>query len=685
MWGSCSALARAVGFAVLAAPVASLAQPAPLELDLGQAVRLTLEHSPEIRRAVSEVGFRDGQLREASGTFNSFLRFSTTGGYVESELDPDSLQQELQRREGLFALAQTFAKLREDIADRIANRQFQPPICPPGFTTIRISQSGENEASLNEPVCIPVGLGTNTPEGLLSRALSSILAPPGADLTGITSDLRSILGLPSDDRITELEQLAQEQLERSQRIAGLVADRTALSLERLGLVPETEFRNTLAFEVRLDKPFRNGSFVGFEARLSGQEVNYAGKALDPSFGGLGLQNEFRAGFFVALNQPLGKGRGSVSAQAAERAATASLEGARRRHEHSQTERAMATIQAHIDLLAAQESLALFEQSVAAQRSIHQAMQELVKAGERARAELTRSQAGLADAETGAAKARLSVLAARSELARVVGLDAAKAGVGPTARGSFPAALIELPDVQELARRATAARLDLRAAEQEEQAASISFDAARADTRRRVDLSVRVGAASDYRSPFFRVLRDEFVNDPDETPGDPVDFYSPRGFWRALSDKYLPEIRFQVSFDIPFGNNAARGRLERSQQTLRQSRIRTGDLARVIRENVSELGASLRSARAEVDQLRRAVSEQEAVLKTALELQRAGELSLVDTLLTEKDLTSARLRLVEAYRTYGVSLARLRFEAGTLVRFEAGRPVGFDLAGLPLPS
>ena len=72
MWGSCSALARALGCAVLAAPVASLAQPAPLELDLDQAVRLTLEHSPEIRRAVSEVAFRDGQLREASGTFNSF-------------------------------------------------------------------------------------------------------------------------------------------------------------------------------------------------------------------------------------------------------------------------------------------------------------------------------------------------------------------------------------------------------------------------------------------------------------------------------------------------------------------------------------------------------------------------------------------------------------------------------------
>ncbi|HET7291250.1 MAG TPA: TolC family protein [Vicinamibacteria bacterium] len=681
---SWSARACALGLALLAAPRA-LAQPAPLELDLERAVRMTLELSPEVRRAALEVTFREGQLREASGTFDTVLLARTTGGYVETELDPDSLQQELQRREGLFALAQTFAKLRDDIADRIAKRQFQPPICPPGFTSVRIEREAESEFGLDQPMCIPVGLGTNTPEGLSSRALAAILAPPGADLTGISSQLRDILGLPTDDRITELEQLAQEQLERSQRIAGLVADRTALALERLGLVPETEFRNTLALELRFDKPFRNGSLVGLEARLSGQEVNYVGKALDPAFGGLGLENEFRSGFHLAFLQPLGKGRGSVSAQAAEKAAGFSLEGSRRRHEHRQTEQVLATVQAHIELVAAQESLALLEQSVASQRAIFEAMQTLVKVGERARTELTRSQAGLSDAETGAAQARIAVLAARSELARVVGLDAAKAGVGPTARGSFPDALVELPDVEALLRQATQARLDLRAAEQEEQAATVAFDAARADLKRRIDLSLRVGAVSDYRSPFFRVLRDEFINDPNEPPGTPVDFYDPKGFWRSLTDKYLPEIRFQIAFDIPFGNNAARGRLERSQQSLRQSNIQTRDLARVIRENVAELGASLRSARAEVEQLRRAVREQDATWKTAMELQRAGELSLVDTLLTEKDLTSARLRLVGAQRTYASTLARLRFEAGTLVRFEAGRPVGFDLTGLPSPS
>ena len=692
MRAPCLPRARRVGLALLAAlamPGAARSQPAPASpttLDLDQAVRLTLELSPEIRRTGEEVASRQGKLREVSGTFDSLFRFKTTFGYVETALDPDAIQQEQARRTALFSLALVFAQLRDDVADNIANHRLQVPICPPGFTSLRIGDRSETDLGLNRPICIPLGLGTDTPEGLVSRAIASLFSPPGAlDTTALNRQLRTILGLLPDDRIDELEQLGLEQLERAQRLTNLVADLSVLSLQRLGLVPETEFRKTLAFEWSLDKPLRNGRFLALQARLSGQELNYRGKPLDPTFGGLGIENEFKAGLFLVANQPLGKGRGSVSARAAERAAAALLEAARRRHEQAVSERALATTRAHIDLLAAQESLALLEQSVAAQRTILEGMQQLVKAGERSRSELTRSQAGLADAESSASGARLSVLSARAELARVVGLDAAKVGIGPLARGSFPTVLVEVPEVEALQRQAAAARLDLRAAAQEEQASLITFEAARSDLKKRLDLSISAGMASDYRSPFFRVLRDEFVNNPNEAPEDPVDYYSPRGFWRTVKNKYLPEIRVQLSFEIPFGNNAARGRLERNLQTLRQSEIRSTDLARVIRQNVAEVAASLRAARAEVEQRRMAVSQHEATWKAAQELRKAGELSLVDTLLTEQDLTNARLQLVQALRDYSASLARLRFEAGALVRFENGRPFGFDLAGLLSPS
>lgn len=661
----------------------------PLELNLDQAVRLTIEQSPEIRRSWAEVALRQGRLREASGTFDGVFRLNTSGGYIETELDPDTLSQELQRRQGFFSVAQTYGKLEEDLADRIANRQLQVPICPPGFSSLRLtnptSQAGV-DLGLNQPICIPVGLGTESPEGFVSRALQALFASPArVDVTAAFEQLRSALGLADDARLEEIQQLGIEQLERARRLSSAISDGSVLALERLGHYPETEYRNTLAFEFRYDKPLRFGSLFSVQARVSGQERRYRGKPLDPAFGGAATENEFRNGFFLTYNQPLGRGRGSVAARAAERAASARLEAARRRFEQSYSRNVRDTIIAHTNLLAAQQSLALLQQSVDSNRTLLGATQALVKAGERARSELSRTEARLADAQSAVAGAQLSVLAARTELARVIGLDIARAGVGPLANGSFPAALVETPDVESLQQKAVAERRDLRAAEEEEKASSIIVDASRANLRRKLDLSLNFGMASDYRSPFFRVAPDEFRNDPDEPPESPVNYYSPRGFWRSITNKYLPEVRVQLTFELPFGNNTARGRLERDQATLRQDRIRTLDLGRVIRQNVAGLGAALRSARAEVEQLRRSVAQHEENWRVTQELRKAGELSLVDTLVTEQDLTNARLQLVEALRTYENSLAQLRYEAGSLVQFRDGVPVGFDLLGLPSPS
>jgi outer membrane protein TolC len=683
--------ALAVAF-FLAGPALAGAQPAPAAvtpdaLDLEQAVRLSIELSPEIRRAAAEVALFEGRLREAKGIFDPRLRLRWTFGHVETALTPDSLSRELQRREGLFTVSRVFTQLGEDIADNIAQGRSQVPICPPGFTSIRITDTSEDvDLGLDDPVCIPIGLGTDTAEGLVSRALAALFQPPGAfDPADVNRRLRAALGLAPDSDLEELEQLGEEQIERSRRLTSLIAEQTTLALDRVGLIPETEFRRTLGFQFQLDKPLRSGTFLGLEMRSSGQELNYRDKPLDPAFGGLGLENEFRAGVFAVVTQPLGKRRGSSTAEAAERAAAANLEAARLRHAQAVSDGTLAAVRAHVDLLAAQESLALVQQSVAAQRTIESAMQELVRAGERSRSELTQSQARLSDAERSAETAELSVLLARAELSRVLGLDPSRGGLGPLARGAFGDPPAELPDVAALESAAVAARLDVRAAAREEEAARIVVEAARSDLRHRFDLSLRVGMASDYRSPFFRVLPDEFTNDPNEAPESPVDYYSPRGHWRAMTNKYLPDVGLQLSFDVPFGNNAAKGRLERTLQSYRRSQIRATDLERVVRENVAEAGAALRSARAEVEQRRLSVLRHEETWRAAEELRRAGELSLIDTLMTEQNLTSARLSLVRALRDHAEALARLRYEAGALARTENGQPSRFELGGLLSPS
>jgi hypothetical protein len=57
------------------------------------------------------------------------------------------------------------------------------------------------------------------------------------------------------------------------------------------------------------------------------------------------------------------------------------------------------------------------------------------------------------------------------------------------------------------------------------------------------------------------------------------------------------------------------------------------------------------------------------------------MTLIDTLLTEQQLTDARLALVESKRNYASTLVRLRRETGTLVDFPDWSRAQPNLAGI----
>lgn len=675
-----------LAFAALMAPAAARGQELPpaKPLDVEKAVSLTFELSPDVLKAGEQVALASGRYREAAGTFDTTLRVKGVGGVVEQELDPETLGREQGRRAALFFLTNGFARLREQFADNLANGIVDVPICPPGFTSVRIDNQFQQDAGdlgLADPICVPLGLATDDARGLLNQVNGSLIVPSNLINEDATAKLRQFFNLVPDDRIEELRQLGFEQMERLRRLAGSLETGTALSLQRLGLVPITDFTRQLTLDLDLSKPLHTGTILALQASFSGVEGNYRGKPLDPAFGGKGQDTLFKAGFFVQATQPLFRGRGAVTAAAAERAARVRIDSAEARREHAYATRTLSTLRAFIDLVAAQQTLALLEQSLANQRTMLEGVEALVKAKERSRSEVVRSQARVSDLETSVSQARVSVLSARFELARVIGLPAGSADDAPSAAGAFPSAAIELPDVQALDVQARTARLDLLAQQRDVQASEIAFRAARADLRPKFDFFVRAGLVGDYRSPFFRVLRDEFKTDPNEPPESPVNYYSPTGFKRALTNKFLPDIRFQLTVEVPFGNNRARGRLQQNQETLRQSEIRTIDLGRTIHQNIVQAGTSLQTAREEVERRRTSVAQHEANWKASQELRKAGDLSLVDVLLTEQDLTNARLELVRAQQSLATALAQIRFEAGSLVRFEGGKPAGANLAGI----
>src|SRR5688572_29947393 len=88
--------APSLGHAQGAPPTRSapVAPPIPETLDLDQAVRLSLELSPEVRRTAADVALLEGRLQEAKGTFDTLFRFRSTFGHVETALTPESLQRE---------------------------------------------------------------------------------------------------------------------------------------------------------------------------------------------------------------------------------------------------------------------------------------------------------------------------------------------------------------------------------------------------------------------------------------------------------------------------------------------------------------------------------------------------------------------------------------------------------------
>ena len=160
------------------------------------------------------------------------------------------------------------------------------------------------------------------------------------------------------------------------------------------------------------------------------------------------------------------------------------------------------------------------------------------------------------------------------------------------------------------------------------------------------------------------------------------YYSPRGYWRGLSGRWEPFVTASISFELPLGNNAAKGRLAQAQATLRSSEIQFRDRTRLIGDNITGVVQTLRAAAEGVQRAREAVERTTATYEGALAQLRAGELTLIDTLTTEEELLGDQTELLRQQQVYLSTLARLRFEAGQLVTFSG---LGDIVRVAPVPA
>ena len=615
------------------------------------AVRRALTNSV-VRQAEEQLVFQEASLRRAEGLFDDRLNADSRVDYGLEELIAAGLKSEQDRRIRLEIPPPILEDIATSLIDRlpIDSSILLPGSCQQATAFVFL---GDTETLL----CL------NDDGNLLAIIDPNLGIDPGS--LGAVSLGEAFAGIEGiDERVQVFVDLLRATAADQMRLVALILRRTANSLrfqrERIGDLPLD--REAILFNAGVNwaHPFDNGSSLTSVVNLDSSEQNFRDKPLVPSLGDSGVANQFRVTAGLVYDLPLGRGAGKVSAQAPIVAAGHGVDAARALLEHTAAERALVALEAYWDASVAARRIDYVDESLTIQRRLLGATEQLVDADVVPRVDLALNRARLATVEAGSASARDALDVARANLVRVIGMGAEDLVAGPETSvgldewlaGQHPTKA----DVEALIRLATERREDLHAADS-------VVEANRALT----------AAAKHDLLPEFRLSFNLSYNAFHETFQER--FFDPEGFEKALEGVFAgPSYGVALTFRLPVGNNAAEGRLLQSESDTAVSEIEAVDLGRTIRLRIIELVGSLEKARAELEASRQELAALEETQRATEERFQAGDLTVLDTLVTEEQLTSSRLDVLDAERRYLSLLARLRFETGSLLDFPEDAPV-----------
>ncbi len=644
--------------------------PAGPAWSLEDALAATFNRDPQLALAAERVATQRASLDEALGLFDRKIGLRTGVDYRVQELFGGRLRSERDRRLRLEIPPPEFDRVAEQLIARlpIGVGEDNPgsllfPDCDQAtsFFVLR-----DDDGALQSVLCFD---SEDNLIGILGNPANQSDVFNAFNLGGLFNDL-SAIDEELDDFVEVQLGLAADTMRQIALALRQAAATLRLQRVRIGELPEDV--ETIKFEMGVDwqHRFRGGSRLVSTVDFVSNEDNFRGKRLSPSFGDSFAPNTFTATFGVALDVPLGKGGGKVSAEAPVRAAEQNLLAAEALYAHVASERALDTLEAYWDVAAATRRLALLEDSLVTQGRLLEAGEQLVAGDAIPAVDLLRNRARLAEVGSQVAAARQALAIARLELVRTTGVDGAAIEAAPVAAQGLEVWIeadpIGAAPTEEVVARGLGARRDVVAATALTEANATLAAAAKADLRPETTLSLRAS---------YNALHESFRDR----------FYDFEGFQRALDDQFAgPSYGLSIRVRLPVGNHAARGRLLQAEVSTDQSRITEGDLRRAVRLRLHELAANVALARQELQGRREALAATEESHRGSVERYQAGDLSVIDTLLTEEQLTAARLQVVDAERRYLSLVAQLRFEAGALVEAPTAAGESVRLAPLAAP-
>ena len=609
------------------------------------------------------MNIQEAAIRQARGAFDSVVDINPLFEHREDNIENTAFfNQERVKRGFAQGLAQGFGQVADLLDQQVRLGRGDLPLCPAEgtFSSYYATLPG---TTLPVPLCRPASLsfGAQT----LDPTNKSFLLRQPLPFEPLTNDqLQAELASAFQVQISTLSLDARERgselLQTLASAARIVEVTSGLIFQRLGPLPEFVYSDTASLFASYTKPLRNGTVFQFSASFDGRANFFRDKPIDPTFGGSDVPNSFGNRLELAWLQPLLRGRGAASAQAALRAAEKNAQASRFSFEQISADQALSTADAYIALMVAQESLTLTRESLNTQRRTLDSTIRLVGAGEIAAVDLARSRARTSEVEADVETQRLAVVTAQATLADAMGVPSDRV-MTLVASDVFPASPPDI-DLDGLARDALTRRSDVKAAAALTDTGRILLAAARADARTRFDVRFSGGFAQTYFGPIFHSLGDE--NGVHLTNDDYLTYDNPGGFGRAFKQPWEPIAAVTGTFELPLGNNQRLGRVTQASASARESEIQAVDLSRTIQNNLPKLAEDVRRARAAWEQSQEAVIQDEATWDVAQRLRAAGDLTLIDTLLTEQQLTQARLQLVIAKGEYASAVIRFRRETGT---------------------
>ncbi len=589
-----------------AAPTSPVMQFPSGGITLEEAVQLTLQHDPNIQRAEADARFRGGVAQQQAGLFD--VTFTGTASY-----------------------SQRFQELTQSVKDEQQKKRTE--------LQSLIDASPGQIALAEEARDILRGIQAGT---VSSEELTTVSPTLAATLVTLDELIRT----SSPDLAAQFQDTKNQVLTDSLRNADIEVDtrqqiytQAQEQLRDIGPAPVDDYFKDAALNMQVSKVFRNGVAIAPFFDGSYNSTGFRGKPHQIRYGGKGLTDvfEFKAGLNVLL--PLARGRGADAVAAPERAAGIEHDGSLLALEHQRSAAVLATVRAYWTLRASQESADIAGQSLAFQQQLVTLIQALVNAGDLAGIELSRAQAAEARARADVEDTARRLRDARIGLAIAMGISADASDTSlPIARDSFPQSATPPAQPGALVDQALGQRQDLSAAAKYQEAGQVLATGARLDLRPLLDIDL--GA-------WVTALDEGTVS-------------------KALDRWVGPSASVGVQFEKPFGNNIARGQLEQREADATLRDIDQADLARVIQLRVLQSTGTLQQSIAEVEQARSAVDFYQATVDAELARLRAGDSTVLDTIVTQQQQIGARLSLVSAQLELARRIVELRYETGTLV-------------------